>query len=99
MFVVLMRFSGYKCRDSHFLEGHRAWIKRGFDDGVFGLVGSLQSGEGGAILAYGISLHDLQLRVEEDPLVVASLVRVDILQITPSSANEQLEFLLERRRG
>ena len=35
MFVVLLRFSDNKDQASEFMEGHNAWIKRGFDDGVF----------------------------------------------------------------
>ena len=40
MFIVLLRFSDNKGRASQFMEGHKEWIKRGFDDGVFLLVGS-----------------------------------------------------------
>src|SRR6516164_11817526 len=35
MFLVLLKFSSNKGRASQFMEGHKAWIKRGFDDGVF----------------------------------------------------------------
>lgn len=42
MFIVLLKFAGNKDQASQFMEGHKKWIKRGFDDGVFLLVGSLQ---------------------------------------------------------
>ena len=35
MFFVLLRFSDNKGRATQFMEGHKEWIKRGFDDGVF----------------------------------------------------------------
>jgi len=35
MFVVLLKFSGNKAQAGQFMEGHKNWIKRGFDDGVF----------------------------------------------------------------
>ena len=35
MFVVLLKFSGDKGRPGKFMEGHKEWIKRGFDEGVF----------------------------------------------------------------
>ena len=41
MFMVLLKFSENKAQASQFMEAHNAWIKQGFDDGVFLLVGSL----------------------------------------------------------
>lgn len=35
MFIVLLKFSGHKGQASQFLEGHKEWIKRGFDDACF----------------------------------------------------------------
>ena len=49
MFVVLLKFSDDKGRASQFMEGHKEWIKRGFDDGVFLLVGNLQPNLGGGL--------------------------------------------------
>ena len=47
MFIVLLKFADNKGQAGRFMEGHQAWIKRGFDDGVFLLVGSLQPNLGG----------------------------------------------------
>lgn len=93
MFVVLLRFSHHKERAGQFMEGHKAWIKRGFDDGVFLLAGSLSSGLGGSILAHNTSLPDLQCRVDDDPFVVAGIVSAEIIGITPSNVDERLNFL------
>ena len=41
MFIALLKFSGNKSRAGQFMEGHKEWIQRGLDDGVFLLVGSL----------------------------------------------------------
>jgi hypothetical protein len=35
MFIVLLKFSGNSGEAGRFMEGHKEWIKRGFDDGVF----------------------------------------------------------------
>ena len=77
------------------MEGHNEWIKRGFDDGVFLLVGSLQPNLGGGIVAHNTSLSDLQSRVNADPFVVEKVVKAEILEITPSKADTQLDFLLD----
>lgn len=95
MFIVLLKFSSNKGQASQFMEGHKEWIKRGFDDGVFLLVGSLQPNMGGGILAHNTSLPNLQNRVNDDPFVAEKVVSAEILEITPSKADERLEFLLD----
>ena len=94
MFVVFLRFSDNKSQAGQFMDGHNAWIKRGFNDGVFLLVGSLHPNAGGAIVAHNTSLSDLDGRVSEDPFVAENVVRAEILEITPARADKRLEFLL-----
>lgn len=94
MFVVFLKFSDSKGKASQFLEGHKEWIKRGFDDGVFLLVGSLQPNLGGGIVAHNTSLPDLRSRVNKDPFVAENVVNVEIHEITPSKSDARLNFLL-----
>lgn len=94
MFIVLLKFSDNKGQASQFMEGHKEWIKRGFDDGVFLLVGNLQPNVGGGIVAHNTSLADLQSRVNADPFVAQNVVIAEILEITPSRADERLKFVL-----
>ena len=93
MFVVLLKFSSNKAQAGQFMEGHKEWIKRGFDDGVFLLVGNLQPNLGGGIVAHNTSLADLQSRVNDDPFVVENVVSAEILEITPSRTDERLKFM------
>ena len=95
MFVVLLKFSDNKAKAGQFMEGHKEWIQRGLDDGVFLLVGSLQPNLGGGIVAHNTSLPDLQSRVNTDPFVVENVVSAEILEITPSKADARLNFLLD----
>jgi uncharacterized protein YciI len=94
MFVVLLRFGGDKSRAGQLMEAHNAWIRRGLDDGVFLLVGTLQPALGGGLFAHNISRAELEQRVQEDPFVAEKLVTADILEITPSRTDERLQFLL-----
>jgi uncharacterized protein YciI len=94
MFIVLLHFSDDKSRAGQFMEGHKEWLKRGFDDGVFLLAGSLQPNRGGGIVAHNTSLPDLQSRVSNDPFVVENVVTAEILEISPSKADARLQFLL-----
>ncbi len=95
MFMVFLKFSSNKSQASQFMDGHNEWIKRGFEDGVFLLVGSLQPNLGGGIVAHNTSLSDLQRRVDDDPFVSENVVSAEILEITPSRADERLNFLLD----
>ncbi len=95
MFVVLLKFSDNKGKASQFMEDHKEWIKRGFDDGVFLLAGSLQPNLGGGIVAHNTSLSDLQNRVNDDPFVTENVVSAEILEITPARTDERLKFLFD----
>lgn len=95
MFIVLLKFSDNKGQAGQFMDGHNEWIKRGFDDGIFLMVGSLQPNLGGGIVAHNTSLPDLQNRVSDDPFVAEKIVTAEILEISPAKADERLEFLLD----
>lgn len=95
MFVVLLKFSDNKGKAADFMKGHNDWIKKGLDDGKFLLVGSVKPNLGGAVLAHGLSLAQLQARVDADPFVVENVVKAEILEISPGRADPRLEFLLE----
>ena len=92
MFVVLLRFTD-KSKVGPLMDGHKAWIKRGFDDGVFLLAGGLQPNLGGGILARDTTLAELQRRVSEDPFVAEKVVTTEILEIAPSRTDDRLSFL------
>ena len=93
MFIVLLKFSSNKGQAGQSMDGHKEWIKRGFDDGVFLLAGSLQPNLGGGIVAHNTSLADLQSRVNEDPFVAENVVSAEILEITPARTDDRLTFL------
>jgi len=94
MFIVLLRLSENKSKAGDFMEGHNQWIKQGFDDGVFLLVGSLQPNKGGAVVAHNVSLPELQDRVSQDPFVQEGIVSAEILEIEPKKADDRLNFLI-----
>lgn len=94
MYIVLLKFAANKARASQLMDGHKAWIERGFDDGVFLLTGSLRPGLGGAIVAHNTSLPDLQRRVNDDPFVAEGVVGAEILDVATSRADERLAAVL-----
>ena len=94
MFVIFLKFSDNKGAAGQFMEGHSAWVKRGFDDGVFLVVGSLQQGLGGGIVAHNISLAELEHRINEDPFVAEKIVTTEIVEISVAKTDQRLDFLL-----
>ena len=94
MYIVLLRFSANKAQAGRFMDGHNAWLKRGFDDGVFILAGSLQPNQGGGIVAHHTTRADLEVRVSGDPFVAEGVVSAEVLEISPAKTDERLQFLL-----
>lgn len=97
MFVVLLKFTQRRSAAPQFLAAHNAWIQRGFDEGVFVLIGPLGSKRGGAILAVNTSMEALQVRVEGDPFVAEGIVVPEIEEISPSRVDERLGLLASER--
>lgn len=95
VFVVLLRFTAAREKAQHFMDGHKLWLKQGFDAGVFLLAGSLEPGPGGAILAGNTSRDELEKRVSEDPFVIEGIVTAEIIGMEPGRADERLKFLLD----
>ena len=95
MFIVLLKFSDNKAAASEHMAGHKAWLKQGFDEGIFLLAGSLQPNLGGGILAHNVSLSELQQRVNDDPFVLENVVNAEIMELAVAKADERLSFLLD----
>ncbi|WP_044561790.1 YciI family protein [Azospirillum sp. B4] len=95
MFLVTLTFSDNRAQAAQHMDGHNAWLRQGFDDGVFLLSGSLQPRLGGAILAHATTLADLQARVAGDPFVAHGVVAAAVAEITPARADDRLAFLLD----
>jgi uncharacterized protein YciI len=93
MFVITLRFSQNKSQAAQHMDAHKAWVRKGIDEGVFLLVGNLQPNAGGAIIAHNTSFAALRERVALDPFVVEGIVEVEVLEITPSLADDRLAFL------
>jgi len=94
VFIILLKFSENKSKAGDYMEDHNNWVKRGFEDGVFLLAGSLQPSLGGSVFAHNTSMIELQERVNDDPFVAEDIVKAEILEIDPKKADERLSFLV-----
>lgn len=94
MFIILLKFSENKSQASEYMAGHNDWIAQGFKDGVFLLVGSLQPGLGGSVIAHNTSKDALEALVNADPFVKHNIVSAEILEIDPKKVDDRLQFLV-----
>ena len=96
MFVILLKFSTNKGKAGQFMERHNAWLRDGFEKGVFLLSGSIQPKAGGAVLAHNATPEQMQAIVDEDPFVAEDVVTAEIVEISASKSIPELEFLISR---
>lgn len=94
IFVVSLKFAANRALAGQHMQGHKDWLDRGFADGVFLLSGSVQPNLGGALIAHCTKRAELEARVSGDPFVAEGVVSVDIMEVTPSRADQRLGFLV-----
>ena len=99
MFMVLLQFGPRRAQAGLHMQAHNDWIRRGVEEAVFALVGSLADGTGGAILAHGIDQAALHRRLQDDPFVAEGVVDARIVGIVPNRADPRLSFLLPDTAG
>ncbi len=93
MFIILLKPGQNRVHAASFMEGHKSWLEQGMEEGTFLLWGSMKQG-GGAILAAAGDLDALKARLDMDPFVAEQIVSVEIIELAPARAVEQLSFLL-----
>ncbi|MEP1931111.1 MAG: YciI family protein [Roseibium sp.] len=93
MFVVTLKFSENKSHAGALMAGHKDWIQRGFDQGLFLMVGSLQPNQGGVVFAHNTSRDTLDAFVQEDPFVAEKVVVAEVMEISPARLDDRLDFL------
>jgi uncharacterized protein YciI len=92
MFVILLKFAD-KTKAPSLMAGHNAWLRRGFEDGLLLLAGTVQPAVGGALLANGATRDLLEAFVAQDPFVAEGVVTAEILDIAPGRTDTRLAFL------
>ena len=94
MFIAFLKFSTNEHQAASLMAGHNEWIQSGLADGVFLLVGSLQGGLGGAIVAHHTTRAELEIRIQDDPFVAHDVVTVELFEVSPAKSDPRLAFLV-----
>ncbi|MAY33812.1 MAG: hypothetical protein MRY67_04125 [Rhodovulum sp.] len=93
MYIVTLSLTEQKTKAPDFMAAHNAWIAKGFEDGVFALVGGLKPQGGGAIVTTDVDRATIEARIAEDPFVVEGIVTADIQEVAPARTDARLDFL------
>ena len=93
MFLLITRYTRPAEEVDQHLEGHVAWIGRNSDRILF--TARRVPLTGGAILARGSSVEEMQAMVAEDPFLTNGVAEYEIIELDPRRAAPGLEKLLE----
>lgn len=93
MYVITLKFAANRASAPTFMEGHKAWIARGFEEGVFLMTGTIEPQAGGVVLAHNTDRAALEARVNDDPFVAEGVVDAQIMSVAPGRTDERLSFL------
>lgn len=93
MYIIVLKLGGDRDKAGALMEAHKAWIAKGFADGVFVLVGTIRPSLGGVLLALSQTKQDIEARVALDPFVAEGVVSAEILEVAPGRVDERLALL------
>lgn len=91
LFIIILRFTGNKALAEELMDAHLAYVKQGFDDGVFFIGGPITLDQGGGLIAQGDSREEIDLRVATDPFVKNEVVQAEIIEIEPLYMDKRME--------
>ncbi|WKE65024.1 YciI family protein [Gallaecimonas kandeliae] len=95
MFVVTLTYIQPLDKVDALLEAHKAWLKQGYEAGVFLASGRKVPRDGGVILCKAASREALEAVLAADPFALASVARYEVVQFEATMTAAGLEPLLD----
>jgi uncharacterized protein YciI len=93
MFIILLSYTKPLEEVDRFLEPHKAWVAKGFADGVFVLSGGQKPRTGGCILALGDAREAIEAKVAQDPFVLHGVATAQVIGVRPGRVDERIGLL------
>ena len=93
MFVIVLTYLKSPHEQPDILTAHRAWADAGVASGTIVLSGPQRGGNGGLMLADGISREALDRLITEDPFHQHGIARHDVIEVAPRTGDARLSFL------
>lgn len=95
MFIILLTYTRPLDEVDCWLEPHKAWVAKGFEDGVFVLSGGQKPRTGGCLLAIGDNRDNVEQRVSQDPFVLHGVATAQVIEVKPGRLDERIVFFGE----
>lgn len=95
MYIVLFKFTPLREQAAASMSAHTAWLRRHIDAGTILIAGSLDAGQGGALIVAPIARHALDACLAQDPFVALGIVRPEVRAIQPSGMAAGFASLLQ----
>lgn len=95
MYIVFLRFGQNRALAGQWMAEHNSWLAEGFASGDFFLAGSLESSQGGVLIARDMDRESLLERVNQDPFVEHGVVTAEVHGFKPSRLADGLGAALE----
>ncbi|MGJ0451641.1 MAG: YciI family protein [Methylocystis sp.] len=93
IFLILLSYTKPLDEVDRWLDDHKAWVKQGFDDGVFVLSGGQRPRVGGAIIAVGDTREQVETRAAQDPFIDRGVATAQVIEVRPSTVDERVSLL------
>jgi len=84
MFIVFLRFGPARSHAAQWMLHHNRWLEQGIEAGFVLLAGSLDGGQGGALIMAKLTREEVEARLQEDPFVREGVVVPEVHAIAPS---------------
>lgn len=66
---------------SAYLDAHKQWLVRGFNEGKILFAGPLSNGTGGYILFQGDNVSEVHNFLQDDPFIMHSIADAEVMSI------------------
>jgi len=90
MFIVFLRFGAGRSQAGQWIAQHNTWLERGIEAGFVLLAGSLEAGQGGALIMANLTREQVEARLREDPFVSEGVVVPEIHAVAPSKTSPDM---------
>jgi len=84
VFIVFLKFGAKRSEAVKWMAQHNLWLQRNCDAQVILLAGSLDEGQGGALIVAGVNSDALQAMLADDPFVREEIVVPEVHSVSPS---------------
>jgi uncharacterized protein YciI len=95
MFIVSLTYTVSLDEIDNFRPAHLNWLQTYFNKGYFLASGRKNPPNGGIIIVHGLSRHQLDELLKEDPFAIQNIATYEVIEFTPKMAAPVLSFLTQ----